>query len=64
MPVLKTNQAIKELLIGEFLEVLATDPGSKPDLTSWAKMTGNEIIKISEEDSPSKVFRFQIRRWR
>ncbi|MEM0075150.1 MAG: sulfurtransferase TusA family protein [Nitrososphaerota archaeon] len=62
MPVLKTSQAIKEIQIGEVLEVLATDPGSKPDLTAWAKMTGNELLSMEELDGAPKVYRFYIKR--
>lgn len=63
MPVIKTSQAIKETPVGGVLEILTTDPGSKPDLTAWAKMTGNELLGISVEDGDSPiVFKFRIRR--
>lgn len=62
MPIIKTSQAIKEVPVGGILEVLTTDPGSDPDLTSWAKMTGNVIIGTNVDDSHGKVFRFRIRR--
>jgi tRNA 2-thiouridine synthesizing protein A len=62
LPVLKTSQAIKQVKVGDMLEVLATDPGSKPDLTAWARMTGNELVGATEEPGNPKVYRFQIRR--
>ena len=62
MPIIKTSQAVKGVPVGSILEVLATDPGSKPDLTAWAKMTGNELVGMSEEGSSPKVFKFHIRR--
>lgn len=62
IPVIKTSQAIKETPLGGILEILATDPGSKPDLTAWAKMTGNELLGIIEEGDSPKVFKFYIRR--
>lgn len=61
-PVIKTSQAVKQIQVGEILEVLATDPGSKPDLTSWARMTGNELVSMSEDQGTPKVYRFLIRR--
>jgi tRNA 2-thiouridine synthesizing protein A len=64
LPVLRTSQAIKQVRVGEVLEVLATDPGSKPDLTAWARMTGNELVDATEEPGNPKVYRFQIRRTR
>jgi tRNA 2-thiouridine synthesizing protein A len=35
--------------VGDIIEVLATDPGFKPDLEAWARRTENEIISVSEE---------------
>ena len=60
-PVIKTSEAIKQVKVGEVLEVLTTDPGSKPDLSSWARMTGNELVSSTEDGNP-KVYKFQIRR--
>lgn len=61
-PVIKTSQAVKKVQVGEVLEVFATDPGSKPDLAAWARMTGNELLGSSEEEGNPKVYRFLIRR--
>jgi TusA-related sulfurtransferase len=62
MPVMKTNQAIKEIQIGQILEVIATDPASKSDITAWCKTTGNELLKIIEEKGNPTVYKFYIRR--
>jgi TusA-related sulfurtransferase len=62
VPVLKTSAAIKEIQVGELLEVLATDPGSKPDLAAWARITGNEIVAVEELNETPKVYRFLIKR--
>ena len=64
LPVLKTSQAIKQIRMGEVLEVLATDPGSKPDIAAWARMTGNELISTTEEEAALTIYRFQIRKLR
>lgn len=65
MPIIKTTLAIKNIPVGGVLEVLATDPGSKADLPAWARMTGNELLDLSEDgerNSSERVFRFYIRR--
>ncbi|MEM3638228.1 MAG: sulfurtransferase TusA family protein [Conexivisphaerales archaeon] len=62
VPVLKTSAAIKEIQVGELLEVLATDPGSRPDLAAWARITGNELVSVEELNGTPKVYRFLIRR--
>lgn len=50
MPILKTRQEIDKLRVGEVLEVLADDPAAKPDIKSWAKRTGQKILKIEKTD--------------
>jgi tRNA 2-thiouridine synthesizing protein A len=50
MPILKTVQAVKEMKIGEVLEITATDPGIKPDIKNWCEMMGHELIDIQDND--------------
>ena len=59
MPIVKTAQAIKALASGEFIEVLATDPGSVKDFAAWSRSTGNELV---EQSFDGAVHRFVIRR--
>ena len=59
LPIVKTAKAIKELQSGDLVEVLATDPGSVPDFTAWARSTGNELVEHTNLDG---VFRFVIRK--
>jgi tRNA 2-thiouridine synthesizing protein A len=59
MPALKTSTAIKNLKVGQVLEMLATDPGAKPDMLAWSKRTGNELVRMEEE---SGVLKFYIRK--
>lgn len=61
-PVVKTSQAIKQIKVGEILEILATDAGSTPDITAWAKMTGNELLDAFEQKGEPVVYTFHIRR--
>lgn len=59
LPIARTAQAIRELVTGDVLEVLATDPGSVPDFDAWSVATGHQLIERTEEDG---VFRFLIRK--
>ncbi|MEM0348767.1 MAG: sulfurtransferase TusA family protein [Candidatus Caldarchaeum sp.] len=59
-PVLKTREAIQRINVGEVIEVLATDPASKPDLEAWARKTGNRILSVEENGSDPVVYRFLI----
>jgi len=59
MPIVKTAQAIKTLGSGEYVEVLATDPGSMKDFAAWSRTTGNELV---DQSSDGAVYTFVIRR--
>jgi tRNA 2-thiouridine synthesizing protein A len=48
LPILKTKKAVEALAKDQVLKVETTDPGSKNDMASWAKRTGNEIVKVEE----------------
>jgi tRNA 2-thiouridine synthesizing protein A len=55
LPILKTKKAVEALAKDQVLKVVTTDPGSKNDMASWAKRTGNEVLKV-EEGSGSFTF--------
>ncbi len=56
IPIVKTAGKMKELTIGQVLEVIADDEGIKQDMPNWAKMTGNEFIGIEEDKGVYHVF--------
>ena len=58
-PVFRTREYISEVHIGEILEVLADDPASESDITSWAKRAGHELLEVERVEGG---FRFLIRR--
>jgi tRNA 2-thiouridine synthesizing protein A len=59
MPVLLTSKGIKQIQPGQVMLVEATDGGSRSDIPSWAKDTGNELLETTNEDG---VFRYWIRK--
>jgi tRNA 2-thiouridine synthesizing protein A len=59
MPIVKISKAIKEIEVGQVLEMLADDPGSKADVAAWAHQTGQELLEMKEEGG---VFKFYVRR--
>ena len=58
-PIIRVNEAIGDIGVGEVLELMADDPSSEPDIKSWTKRTGHELISIEKDEG---VFRFLIRR--
>jgi tRNA 2-thiouridine synthesizing protein A len=61
MPVLKTRDAMKQMAVGQILEMTSDDPASEADMTSWAARTGHELLEI---DRDGAVYRFLIRKTR
>jgi tRNA 2-thiouridine synthesizing protein A len=59
MPIVKTSQAIKNIDVGDSLEILATDRGSLSDVPAWCTFTGNELVEQTEDGG---VFRFVVRK--
>lgn len=59
LPILKTKKAVDALTKDQVLKVETTDPGSKNDMASWAKRTGNEVMKVEEG---SGTFTFYIKK--
>ena len=49
MPVIRTQDKIKTLQVGDILEVTCTDPGALNDIPAWCRINGHEIISAAEE---------------
>ena len=61
MPIVKTREAMAQMATGEILEMLSDDPASDPDMRSWARKTGHELLEVSRAGA---VYRFVIRKTR
>ncbi len=60
MPVVKTKGAIDDLVAGEVLEVLATDPGSVSDIDGWA--SGTEGVELVDQEEDGDVYKHYVRK--
>ena len=56
MPIIKTAKTVKEMKIGQVLEIIATDKGIKQDMPAWCKTTGNECLAIEDKGEEIKVY--------
>ncbi len=56
MPIIQTALKIKEMKVGEVLEVVSTDKGIKEDMSAWCRQTGQEYLGLEEEDEVIKVY--------
>jgi len=59
LPILRAKKALAEMVSGQILRLVATDPGSVKDFAAFAKQTGNELISATENN---KEFEFFLRR--
>ncbi len=50
VPVVKTSKAVKAMEVGQILKMIATDPGSPPDMEAWSRQTGHELMRSMQED--------------
>ena len=49
MPLLKTKKELSKMKSGQILEILGTDPGTKNDLPSFCKRSGDEFLGEKED---------------
>jgi len=58
-PLVALHKALRDAAPGDVLELLATDPGSRSDVPSWAKLSGNQLVQAGED---AGVFRYLVRK--
>jgi tRNA 2-thiouridine synthesizing protein A len=44
LPILRAKKALADMMSGQILKIVATDPGSVRDFQAFAKQTGNELV--------------------
>jgi TusA-related sulfurtransferase len=59
LPILKAKKALTDMVSGELLKVVSTDPGSVRDFQAFARQTGNELV---EQTTVSSDFVHVLRR--
>ncbi len=50
MPVIRTQNKIKELSAGDTLVVTCTDPGTLSDIPTWCRINGHTVTDTRETD--------------
>lgn len=59
LPIIKLAKAIKTIQVGQAIEMLATDPGSVPDMQAFQTQTGHKILN---SDQQGGAYRFLVQR--
>jgi TusA-related sulfurtransferase len=60
-PLMSLIGAIREGQVGDVIEVLSSDEGSKTDIPAWINKAGHELIEVVEEDGFSKFVVKKVR---
>ena len=59
LPVIRTQDRIGSLEVGDVLEVLATDPGVLHDIPAWCRVHGHRLL-VSERRAEDFRFRIEV----
>ena len=51
MPVIKTQNIIKTMVVGDKLRVSCTDPGVMQDIPAWCRINGHTVIETEDIDN-------------
>jgi tRNA 2-thiouridine synthesizing protein A len=55
-PLLEAKKAIGKVKVGEVLEVLSNDAGTKEDIPIWAKKVGHDFLGYLPSDGYDRIF--------
>lgn len=59
LPVIRTQDAIRELTPGQVIEVWTSDPGAAYDIPAWCRVHGHQLILETETDDGHR-FRVEV----
>jgi tRNA 2-thiouridine synthesizing protein A len=48
MPVIRVQNRVEEMAVGEELEAICSDPGVLHDIPSWCRVNGHELLACEE----------------
>jgi TusA-related sulfurtransferase len=54
-PITDLFKAYRSSQLGDVIELLATDPAAKADVTAWTQKSGNELLDIVDESGYIRI---------
>ncbi|MDG6902123.1 MAG: sulfurtransferase TusA family protein [Nitrososphaerota archaeon] len=54
-PITDLFKAYRSSQLGDVIELLATDPAAKADVTAWANKSGNELVSVVDEQGYMRI---------
>lgn len=55
-PLLEAKKAIGKVKVGEVIEILSSDSGTKTDIPAWANKVGHEFLGVLSSDGYDRIF--------
>ncbi len=55
LPVIRTQQKVMQLIPGDVLEVISTDPGALNDIPAWCRVNGHRVLEATECEREVRV---------
>ncbi|MET1124873.1 MAG: sulfurtransferase TusA family protein [Archaeoglobaceae archaeon] len=49
-PLMELIKTLKQVEVGEVVEVLSSDESSAKDIPEWVKKAGHELVEVKKED--------------
>ena len=59
MPIVQLAKKMKSMKVGDELDLISDDEGSKADVPAWCQRTGNELVEMKEANG---VFTYRIKK--
>jgi tRNA 2-thiouridine synthesizing protein A len=50
LPVIRTQDKVKQLKTGDQLKVICTDPGAMQDIPAWCRINGHKVLEIISDN--------------
>lgn len=59
LPVIRTQDKVKQLQTGDELEVTCTDPGVMEDIPTWCRINGHQVLETKQQNN-DYIIRLQV----
>jgi TusA-related sulfurtransferase len=53
--VIRTQDKVKQLQVGDTLEVICTDPGVMQDIPTWCRINGHKVLSAETVDGEYSI---------
>lgn len=60
LPVIRTQDKVKQLSVGDQLEVICTDPGVMQDIPAWCRINGHQVLEATTNDDSEYIIILQV----